>query len=166
MKSKMEQTELPLGSQMEDSAGAERKPGKCKSVRLMPVAIAVILIVISSTAIINGISIYVRGIQSLGYKMTDAKVVRIVEHFDAFAIRKEALMSYKASGKEREGSAPVPSGRVMKRGEETVVFLDPANPNNIVLNQEVDYDWVIVLCGYGLFVFCFGAFILFRSLRA
>lgn len=144
---------------------SQESESNAASKKRLAAAIAIVLLAISSTAIFNGLSIYVRGLRSLSFKMTDAKVVKVIEHFDAFGIRKEALLSYKVGAETKESAAPVPAGRVMKRGEETVVYQDPANPETIVLNQEVDYDWVIVLCGYGLFVFCFGAFILYRTLN-
>ena len=127
------------------------------------VLIASVLILIGAYMLSVSGTIYFRGVAALNYKMIDGTVSGIEEFFDPFGLRKEASMSYVVAGKTITANAPIPEGRVLKKGEATVVFCDVTNPKNIVLYQEIDYDMVTVMGAFGLFALSFGTLVAFKS---
>lgn len=139
---------------------------KGKRINWMQTIISLVLLVASSLLLYSSLSTYIKDISALQYKRTDAKVVKIIEHFDAFSIRKEVQMRYWINGVEKSGNADIPPGRVMKPGELTLLFYDPNNTENVVLSQDVDYDLVIPGGAFGLFGLCFALFFGYKALRA
>lgn len=111
------------------------------------------------------ISTYIRGIAGTQFKMIDATVADLEQHFDPFGLRKEARMSYKVEGKEFSSVVPIPQGRVVKKGEQTVVFCNPQNPVDALLSNEIDYDLVTVMGAFGFFALSFGVLIATKSIK-
>lgn len=153
------QPEDQIEDQKEVQIGGKVESGKRSKVSLIPLSIGLFLLVSSSAALYTGANIYISGLAALNYKNYDGKVLEIIQHSELLGVRKEALLSYQIQGNTIEAAAPVPSSRVMLKGETTAVFADAQNPEHPVLSQEIDYDSVILFGGYGLFVFCFGALV-------
>ena len=147
-------------------AKSESTPVKSSGINMRLSLISALLLAVSLYMISVALITYGKGLASLQYKMYDARVEKIEEHFDAIGIRKEAVMSFKVDGSEKSATMPVPFGRVMKRGEQTVVYCDPADTKEAVLSQEVDYDVVIVMGAFGFFILSFGIFIGIKSRKA
>ncbi len=133
-----------------------RTPGKPR-VGLLLIAVALFAAAIFMLNVSLGT--YTRGLASLNYKMVDATVDQVVEHFDPFGISREVMMNYSFNGQSISAPAPVPSGRVLKHGEKTVVFCDANNPKEIVLEQIIDYDVVTVMGAFGFFALSFAVWI-------
>lgn len=150
------QTQEP--SEAASETAAELPSGK-KELDLRLAVISSILLLISSVMIFICISTYAKGLAAQQYKMYDANVAEIVEHFDPIGIRKEAVMRFWIKGAEKTAQVPVPLGRVLKKGELTVVFCDPEAPEVAVLTQEIDYDTVIVVGAFGFFLLSFGVLV-------
>src|SRR5262249_35260008 len=118
---------------------------------------ACLLLSVSSLMLYHSLGSYFKGLAAASYKMTDATVEKLEEHFDPFGIRKEVQLVFQVDKQEKHALVELPADRVMKKGELTVLFYDPANPANAVLSQQIDYDSIQVFGAFGLFAFCFGA---------
>lgn len=145
------------------SGDAADHPKPASSPRIGLAIIAAILFVISIFMLNISASTYFRGLASLSYKMIDASVYEVVEHFDPMGISKEVTMAYNVDGQEIKAPAMVPSGRLLKRGEKTVVFCDVKNPHQIVLEQVIDYDVVTVMGAFGLFALSFAVLLAVKA---
>jgi hypothetical protein len=99
---------------------------------------------------------------ALQYKMGDATVSSIEEHYDPFGIRKEVHLNFVVDGKQQNCVVEMPASRVMKKGELTAIYYDRSRPENAVLSTDIDYDSIIVYGAFGLFIFCFGAWMASR----
>lgn len=140
------------------------KDSEKKQVKILPASIGILLLISSSLAMFKGTSLYLDGLASQSYEKLDGIVSEIKQHSEVLGVRKEVILSYEFKGKKFLGSCNYPAGRIMKEGENTVLWCDRANPQKLALSQEIDYDWVIMLGGYGLFVFCFGVLICKKSI--
>jgi len=124
--------------------------------------LAVLLLWISSSMLYGSIGSYIRSCMALQYKTGEGTVSSIEEHYDPLGIRKEVHLRFVVDGHENNSTVEMPANRVMKKGELTAIYYDKNHPENAVLSTDIDYDSVMVYGAFGLFIFCFGAWMASR----
>lgn len=129
-------------------------PGKGN---ILLILVATSLLLVSLAMLFHSINTYRKGILALQYKMADATVVKVEEHFEPLGISREVQLHFQVKGQEQRAVVAMPADRVMKKGELSAIFYDENNPENAALTKDIDYDSIIVMGAFGLFLFCFGA---------
>lgn len=108
---------------------------------------------------------YCSGLASLGYIAAPARIKSVERHYGALGVTRAVTVEYEAQGVTHERVLPHPSGRVLKAGERTDVYVDRAAPKQVTFSREVDYDTVIVQGAFGLFFLGFAVSALFHRVR-
>lgn len=148
---------------MEKTGEKENKNAKRLNIRLL--LLSLVILVFSSPMFFSSVADYSRAIKALEYKQSDAVVDEVRETYESFGIKKEVILHFWINGQKNLVTCPLPSNRVMKRGELTVLFYNKSNPAEAVLSREIDYDPIIVNGAFGLFGVCLAVFMVKKSLR-
>ena len=134
----------------------QTKTRKAFKIRLM--LLSLVILVFSTPMFLGAVADYSRGFNAQEFKQSDAVVDELKETYESFGIKREVLMRFWINGQKYLAPCAMPANRVMRKGELTVLFYNPANPSEAVLTRSIDYDPIIVNGAFGLFGVCLALF--------